>query len=60
MKRVEMQQALGLRHEGHFRNVYLTPAIAAGEDGGGKRNNRQDAKWKLTARNAKIAKKEDV
>ena len=30
MKRTELQQALGLRHEDNFRDVYLTPALAAG------------------------------
>lgn len=30
MKRVEMQQALGLRHQDHFREAYLQPALQAG------------------------------
>jgi ATP-dependent DNA helicase RecG len=30
MKRVEIQAALGLRHEDHFRDAYLRPALAAG------------------------------
>ena len=30
MKRSELQAALGLRHEDHFRDVYLVPALAAG------------------------------
>ena len=29
MKRAEMQEALGLRHEDHFRDAYLLPALAA-------------------------------
>lgn len=29
MKRAELQQALGLKHEEHFRDAYLLPAIAA-------------------------------
>ncbi len=30
MKRSEMQAALGLRHEDHFREVYLLPALKLG------------------------------
>lgn len=30
MSRQEIQQALGLKHEDHFRNVYLTPTLQAG------------------------------
>jgi len=30
MKRVEIQHALGLRHEDHFRDAYLTPGLQAG------------------------------
>jgi ATP-dependent DNA helicase RecG len=30
MKRVEIQQALGLRHEEHFRKTYLLPALEVG------------------------------
>jgi ATP-dependent DNA helicase RecG len=30
MKRVEIQQALGLKHEDHFRKAYLLPALKAG------------------------------
>jgi ATP-dependent DNA helicase RecG len=30
MKRTEIQQALGLKHEDHFRDVYLLPAQALG------------------------------
>ena len=30
MKRAELQQALGLKHEDHFRTAYLLPALAAG------------------------------
>ncbi|WP_332308250.1 Fic family protein [Desulfonatronovibrio magnus] len=30
LSRVEMQQALNLKHEDHFRKVYLTPTIKAG------------------------------
>ena len=30
MKRVEIQQVLGLRHEEHFRKNYLLPALEAG------------------------------
>lgn len=30
MKRVEIQQALGLRHEDHFRDTYLMPGLQAG------------------------------
>lgn len=30
MKRAEIQQALGLEHEDHFRDAYLQPAMAAG------------------------------
>ena len=30
MKRVEIQQVLGLRHEEHFRKNYLLPALNAG------------------------------
>jgi len=30
MKRTELQLALGLRHEDHFRNAYLTPALKSG------------------------------
>ena len=29
MKRVEIQDALGLKHEDHFRDAYLLPALAA-------------------------------
>ena len=29
MKRAEIQQALGLRHEAHFRDAYLGPALEA-------------------------------
>jgi ATP-dependent DNA helicase RecG len=29
MKRAEIQQALGLRHEDHFRDAYLGPALEA-------------------------------
>lgn len=30
MKRAELQDALGLRHEGHFREAYLKPALESG------------------------------
>lgn len=30
MKRTEIQNLLGLKHEDHFREAYLTPALAAG------------------------------
>ena len=30
MARLDIQEALGLKHEGHFRKVYLTPALEAG------------------------------
>ena len=30
MKRAQLQQALGLRHEDHFRDAYLSPALAGG------------------------------
>lgn len=30
MKRAQLQQALGLRHEDHFRDAYLKPALAGG------------------------------
>ena len=30
MKRSEIQQALGLKHEDHFRDAYLSPALALG------------------------------
>lgn len=30
MRRVEIQKALGLRHEDHFRDAYLLPGLAAG------------------------------
>ena len=30
MSRVQIQQALGLRHEDHFRESYLTPALQSG------------------------------
>jgi len=30
LSRVEIQQALNLKHEDHFRKVYLSPAIKAG------------------------------
>ena len=30
MKRVEIQQALGLKHEEHFRKAYLLPALGTG------------------------------
>jgi ATP-dependent DNA helicase RecG len=30
MKRVEIQHALGLRHEAHFRDAYLIPSLQAG------------------------------
>lgn len=30
MKRAEIQAALGLKHEDHFRDAYLSPALAAG------------------------------
>ena len=30
MKRSEIQQALGLKHEDHFRDAYLLPALALG------------------------------
>ena len=30
MKRAQIQQALGLKHEDHFRDAYLQPALAAG------------------------------
>ncbi|RFC31365.1 MAG: hypothetical protein DID91_2727704089 [Candidatus Nitrotoga sp. MKT] len=29
MKRTEIQNALGLKHEDHFRDAYLLPALAA-------------------------------
>ena len=29
MKRTEMQGALGLKHEDHFRDAYLLPALTA-------------------------------
>ncbi len=29
MKRAEIQEALGLRHEDHFRDMYLLPAFAS-------------------------------
>ena len=30
MTRLQMQQALGLTHSGHFRAMYLRPALKAG------------------------------
>jgi ATP-dependent DNA helicase RecG len=30
MKRTEIQNALGLKHEDHFREAYLSPALADG------------------------------
>ena len=30
MSRQEIQQALGLKHEDHFRNAYLIPTLQAG------------------------------
>ena len=30
MKRTEIQARLGLRHEDHFREAYLVPALEAG------------------------------
>jgi hypothetical protein len=30
MKRVEIQQELGLKHEEHFRKTYLLPALETG------------------------------
>ena len=30
MKRSELQQALALKHEDHFRDAYLTPALTLG------------------------------
>ena len=30
MRRKELQAALGLRHEDHFREAYLVPALSAG------------------------------
>jgi len=30
MKRIELQEALGLRHEDYFREAYLVPALEAG------------------------------
>jgi ATP-dependent DNA helicase RecG len=30
MKRTEIQAALGLKHEDHFRAAYLVPALEAG------------------------------
>ncbi len=30
MLRRELQEALGLKHEDHFRNAYLAPALDAG------------------------------
>ena len=30
MSRQEIQQALGLKHEDHFRNAYLTPTLQGG------------------------------
>ena len=30
MKRTEIQNLLGLKHEDHFREAYLTPALTAG------------------------------
>ena len=30
MSRQEIQQALGLKHDDHFRNAYLIPALQAG------------------------------
>jgi ATP-dependent DNA helicase RecG len=30
MKRKDIQKALGLKHEDHFRDTYLLPALAAG------------------------------
>lgn len=30
MKRADIQKALGLKHEDHFRDAYLLPALAAG------------------------------
>jgi ATP-dependent DNA helicase RecG len=30
MKRTDIQNTLGLKHEDHFREAYLSPALAAG------------------------------
>ena len=30
MKRTEIQDAIGLKHEDHFRDAYLLPALTAG------------------------------
>lgn len=57
MKRVEMQQALGLKHEDHFRQAYLQAALQAGlvEMTVPDKPRSRLQRYRLTARGAAIA-----
>ncbi|TVQ29328.1 MAG: AAA family ATPase, partial [Spirochaetaceae bacterium] len=58
MKRVELQEALGLRHEDHFRAAYLRPAIEKGylemTDPERPRSSRQ--RYRLTAKGESLVR----
>ena len=58
MKRVELQEALGLRHEDHFRAAYLKPALEKGylemTDPDRPRSSRQ--RYRLTAKGESLAR----
>ena len=66
MRRVQIQHALGLRHEDHFRESYLTPALQSGfvemTIPGRPKSGRQE--YRLTAKGqalrAKLPGKKDV
>ncbi len=58
MKRVELQEALGLRHEDHFRAAYLKPALEKGylemTDPDRPRGSRQ--RYRLTAKGESLVR----
>jgi ATP-dependent DNA helicase RecG len=59
MKRQEIQAALGLKHEDHFRQAYLVPALKAGliemTVPGKPRSSKQ--KYRLTDKGRKVLKR---
>lgn len=59
IKRAELQAALGLRHQVHFREAYLLPALAAGlvEMTQPDKPNRSKQRYRLTAKARALHKK---
>ena len=60
MKRIEIQKALTLRHEDHFRKTYLVPALKAGliEMTIPDKPRSSKQKYRLTEKGSRIVKGE--